>query len=596
MIDRTPRWLLATLLAAAALALFLALLPFEAVAALADRLAEDGDAAPFGRALHGALQSLAGLLALFFSAAAVAARVGWARVPAAHRDSALYAATSTFLVVLCTWYLYYLPYPTGYDVWHHMAAIKALARPQWSHPFFDTLDPHLFASPYHLLWGRLLQALDGVASIFDLTIAAGVLNLLLVLSGLFYFLGLFLPGRGRFLCLLLLLGLAGFGGIKGDFRWFTLHEIATRLPYPSRFAIGASFWLLWWTEVGLRRERPWRLVAVAPAAAVVLLCHPFSAVLLFVGLTVTTALRATRREWKTGLGLAVVLLSALLLALAWPLFPLLELATGKAAELNRSNWLMIYGTGSSAVATYWPQIVFGLPAGAYLALAAWRRRDPARTWLALTTATLGALVLLGSVPRLGALARTIGPLTFLLDVCLAIALIDLWKRLPTASPLRRRAPWIALLLLVLWVPYFVAANGPAVRKRWLRGVAGGVRLDLDRELGFLADRVEPGQVVLADLDTSFKVPAFCEGKVVASPHPLAFVDDAAQRREAVRHFFAPDATRAERRAIVRSYGVDLLLLDTTLEGAATLAGEVGFEEIGGPGRFRLYAPRQAPRP
>lgn len=72
--------------------------------------------------------------------------------------------------------------------------------------------------------------------------------------------------------------------------------------------------------------------------------------------------------------------------------------------------------------------------------------------------------------------------------------------------------------------------------------------------------VRPGDVVLADSKTSYMVPVLTGGHVVAWRHPVYWISDLPERREAQDRFFtaAPDA---ERLKVIGRYRVRWILLN-----------------------------------
>ena len=81
-----------------------------------------------------------------------------------------------------------------------------------------------------------------------------------------------------------------------------------------------------------------------------------------------------------------------------------------------------------------------------------------------------------------------------------------------------------------------------------------------KNLTFLPRFVEPGEIVLSDLETSWLVPSF-GGKVIAGLHAQAFIADNDQRVEDLNGFFDPSASDQSRLAVIARYGPTYLLLD-----------------------------------
>jgi hypothetical protein len=72
--------------------------------------------------------------------------------------------------------------------------------------------------------------------------------------------------------------------------------------------------------------------------------------------------------------------------------------------------------------------------------------------------------------------------------------------------------------------------------------------------------VRPDEVVLADSRTSYMVPVLTGGRVVAWRHPVYWVPDHTERRQAQERFFAA-AADDERRAMIARYHVSWIFLD-----------------------------------
>jgi hypothetical protein len=79
-------------------------------------------------------------------------------------------------------------------------------------------------------------------------------------------------------------------------------------------------------------------------------------------------------------------------------------------------------------------------------------------------------------------------------------------------------------------------------------------------LEFIARFLQPNDVVISDIHTSWMIPSF-GGKVIAALHPLAFVSDHPVRTADLLQFFNDDATEIERARIQKKYQPKYLVIN-----------------------------------
>jgi hypothetical protein len=77
---------------------------------------------------------------------------------------------------------------------------------------------------------------------------------------------------------------------------------------------------------------------------------------------------------------------------------------------------------------------------------------------------------------------------------------------------------------------------------------------------FLEKTINKNDAVLTDLSTGLYVPTF-NGKVIANPYPLYWVNDIQQRRDDVRLFFSAGINDTTRSLIINRYKPDYILID-----------------------------------
>ena len=437
------------------------------------------------------------------------------------------------------------------DFWIYVATVDELAARPWNpkNPLVPTGGPFAFVSPYMLALG-LVSRWTGLGA-FDVLVAQGLLNLLLLLGALFAFVVAWGGRRGApFYALLFLLFLWGRGPwLYSGF--FHLESLALVLPYPSTFAAALALAVLaLHRPLAALGSRAW-LAAALPAMTVLWITHPVNG--LFLGLGLAVASLEAPRPRPQLLALAFASAASLGLALSWPFFPVADLWFGQAALVHEGNTAM-YDAPITRIAP----ALLGVP---WLALRLRRRpRDP----LAVLGLLLGGLVVYGGFSGQWSYGRLLSHAVLVLHVALADAVATLEQRLsrrPLGAVLRPlpAAALATALIAASWAPVLRPMIGESGRGdlQWLQ---------------FLREHVGRDDVVMADLDDGWHVPGF-SGKVVAYPMALPFTPDQAQRVRTVERFFDRDAQPDERLAAIQRHGVAFVLSakDRRVEGRALTA-------------------------
>ena len=91
------------------------------------------------------------------------------------------------------------------------------------------------------------------------------------------------------------------------------------------------------------------------------------------------------------------------------------------------------------------------------------------------------------------------------------------------------------------------------------------------EYGFLKQHLRRGDVVIADLATSWGIPFITDAKIVALFHTNPLVSDSYQRIKDMETFFNPDTSTASRKALIEKYGATHLLLNRNIAFAELLS-------------------------
>jgi len=161
---------------------------------------------------------------------------------------------------------------------------------------------------------------------------------------------------------------------------------------------------------------------------------------------------------------------------------------------------------------------------------------------------LALIYALGWVTGKYGLGRAIAWIVILTQIALGAAMAE-WE----ARRGSRRSWLPAACALAALLALFLYDRPPLPRLRRYRP-------PLWHEVQRVLAPVRPGEVVLADSKTSYMVPVLTGGHVVAWRHPVYWVPDVAERREAQDRFFTT-VTDAERRAVIGRYRVRWILLN-----------------------------------
>jgi hypothetical protein len=279
--------------------------------------------------------------------------------------------------------------------------------------------------------------------------------------------------------------------------------------------------------------------------------------------------------WLLGSGTVVVLL-----ALAWPYYPLFGLLQQSSIYASSHHGLYNGVLQRTFLA------VVALPVVARRMQSNWR--DP----LGLMFVGGCTVYAWGWLSRDFTYGRIISFIMLVLQITLGAYFADLEQRMRESSyrPLLARVAYggIGVLLLIGIVSVSPGLVRTIPRPLLPSSLRSDVRLArVSDTYGFLARCTGQYDVVLTDMSFgSLVVPTF-GGKLVATGYPIPFVDDTATREADVERFFRPDATVADRRAILTQYGVSYLLVDRTelelfrtQEGFSDYLGDIVYEHGG----------------
>jgi hypothetical protein len=105
-----------------------------------------------------------------------------------------------------------------------------------------------------------------------------------------------------------------------------------------------------------------------------------------------------------------------------------------------------------------------------------------------------------------------------------------------------------------------------------------------KEYLFIRNHINSGSVVFANIDASWLAPSF-GAKVVAVDHTVAFITDLEKRQQDVLTFFRPQTELQERKALLKKYRAEYLLLDKDLDSDWSKIDQQFSDVLDGSGKF-----------
>ncbi len=428
------------------------------------------------------------------------------------------------------------------DWWMHAAVVRELAAHPWnpSHPQVRSEAPHAFFSPYSLFIALAARVTSSDPTAV-LTAMRGI-NLILFFLAFGWFNRIFFHPSANSSALssfALLLMLLLWGSNPWDWSgFFHLKAFALSAAYPSTCAMAATLGAAAMEILRLRNGNPWLILPISILAAFVLIAHPTTAIVLIVLLLSLHPTLGKNDRRRSLLGLGAIFTLSFLGALAWPYYPFADLIGRQSAVFNPIASVLY----ENVLAQIWPCLA-GVP------LLAMRLRKDRTDPLVLCFIGLSAIYAYGAITKSWAYGRVLSFMMILLQLAIAAWLAEQeagWK-----DSTRRAKLAVSAVAVLVFIQVFGLCW--SVLRKDLPRVAAG-----PRDLSFLLSHVGSDEVVLSDLETSHKVPAF-RGRVVAINYPLAWVDHE-PRQQDVAAFFRETTGPAQRAAILGKYRVDFLLL------------------------------------
>ncbi|MFD9907212.1 hypothetical protein [Streptomyces sp. NPDC059063] len=434
--------------------------------------------------------------------------------------------------------LAYWRVPMCCDFGQHAAVVERLKADLLhpAHPMADLPgEGSAYYSPYAVAQALLAEA-GGLAG-WETVKLSGPLNLLVLLTGIGRFVRALTPRPWAPVLALLAMVLLWGTRMSWWSGYLGLMSMTGNLGYPSTFAIGLTFWA--WSWAAAPPKSLWSHAGLGALCGLILLIHPISSVAAVIGVaSFAFAHWGHTAAWRW----AATGVMALAVAAGWPYFnPLTLVGDGSVDWIHRQLY-------TDVPQRFW-LAALGLPA----LYTRWRKdhKDPLVIMFALDCAVVAYGWLSGHYTYGRILGLTLVPLQFALAIELAA---------PRPWGARRGA--LAGATALGAAVGFAQIQAGAVVPRALDPI-GFDQPPRWPSYAWAADRLHRGDVVLTDGYRPMRsLPAF-GANLVAPAWPDASLAEPVRNRRLreVRAYLAPDATRAERAAVVRRYHVRWLLLD-----------------------------------
>jgi hypothetical protein len=437
------------------------------------------------------------------------------------------------------------------DMWETAAAIRAASQ-NLLHPTNPLLalpgntSPRF--TPYVIFWGGIVRY-SGL-NLFTVIGLAGVANFLLFVTGLARWIT-WQTKEGRLPLFLLITMLVVCGTGYNYAQAYQFGVFLSTLAYVGMFAYGVSFHALAalrkYMDTGLKCS----LAAYTVLSVLVFVTHPVTSTFQFVA---AFAMLLTVDRWKQTMLLQVVPVICLAAALLWPYFDYGTVLFKGSAD----KWF--------PAALFSQQIVRMGTALTGLILAGWFAYRRQQKFV-----VLGTFFCLAIYALSGAVGFLMGSRFLLygaifLHLAIAIYLLenwpDWWKQLALNRP---RSLWKPAIVLVIFLPalWFRAAEAKHLAQDAIRMVSGAPRdITPAERFGFLAGKLTTADVVIAEDDTGWPLPAITGAKLVCQQKGDPLIQpEIERRRDDADGFFRNALTLEQRRAILNKYHVTHILAD-----------------------------------
>ncbi len=439
------------------------------------------------------------------------------------------------------------------DFWDHSAVVSELIRHPWhpQHPQLGNDLPHVFFTPYSLLVAMVAK-LFHLNSVESLSLF-GIINLSLLLYGVKIFIRTNYRKHERatfFYSVLLILYLWG----KNPWNYsgfFHSNILNFSLPYPSAFATALAFVAIALNNKFNTTRNHKYLIGVLLITLCVVLTHAVAFIFLCVGVVAGTVVHNQNLIKETVI-LISVLACAVCGAFLWPYYPFVELIKGEANVYHLSN----KGVYDNIVLTLWP-VLISIPLFVKTII-----KEESRKIL-MSLILLTGIYVLALIVNKYSYGRIISYIVILSQIIFAQGIAEL-EYFFYKKKCKINENILILTTIILLLAFYPTLKASITRVMTVtNNIVHGRQILNQQTFGYLTvikNKIEPGDLVLANARTSWMLPTF-GAKVITLALPHAFVKDHHKRLSDVEEFFNPNTKEEDRLLVIEKYHPKYILID-----------------------------------
>lgn len=427
------------------------------------------------------------------------------------------------------------------DFFEHSAVVNELSKNLIypNNPIIKSDIPHAFFSPYSVLVASFSK-ITGLNSIHSLAWFS-FFNLIFFITSFYYFSKRIFKKNYITIASTSLVLIMLFWG-ESPFVWsgfshiFTLHYV---LPYPSTFALSLTLLSLGIVSKNNKRDS----LIVIFFSSIVFISHPTTAITLYIGIITLTFSSNDYSIKRCFIKSFILIFPSLILSLFWPYFNIIDLFISNSNNMDfHAQSLVMY---SDIIKKNWP-ILFIIPSFIFL------NKDSIVMFFSLTIIALLLFYIGGYVFNFHGVSRVISSAMLFSHFLIAYGIIFLVSKPKSFNK-------IYLLFLFSAIIISISLNF-----RQLGHIALGAFKQKDIEyynrFSFLKRLVKPNDIILSDSESNWIIPSF-NGKVIASDHPLYWINDFEDRRNDVISFFIKKNLDSLRLVTINKYHPDYILIN-----------------------------------
>jgi hypothetical protein len=456
-----------------------------------------------------------------------------------------FIATNSYLIVTGVLVLFETLYIlkgqwTG-DFFEHSAVVNELSKNLIypNNPIIKSDIPHAFFSPYSVLVA-CFSKITSLNSIDSLAYFA-FFNLFLFLYSFYYFSKCVFKKNYLLISSVALILILIFWG-KSPFNWsgfihvFGLHYV---LPYPSTFALSLSLLSLGIVSKNNNRNN----LIVILLCSIVLISHPTTAITLFIGIITLTFSFNNYSIKQCFIKSLILIVPSIILSLFWPYFNILDLFIGNSNNIDfHEQSLLMY---SDIIKKNWP-ILFIIPSFIY------SNKDSTVMFFILTIGLLLLIYVGGYLFSFYGVSRVISSIMLFSHLLIAYTTIVI-----ISEPKLINKVYLSFLFVAIIISLSLNFMNLG---RVAYGVFKTKNISYYTDYTFLKSVIKPNNIILSDSDSNWFIPSY-NGKIIASDHPLYWVNDYKERRDAINSFFMKEEKDSSRLLTLIKYQPTYILIN-----------------------------------